>query len=342
MHSDKPMTKKISALAKKKILHKIIIFLILILLIALIAYFYKRGAFENAKNSVQSFVENQIGDTVIKEKLESFFTDENQPGEEEPYVVSNDTETLIDLPEGLELPVCGAKNHADDHELRKFNYYSICYREAYEQAEWSAYSISYFQLVKEATRSNDFRADGEISTGSASLADYKGSGFDRGHLTPAADMSFDALAMSETFFMSNMSPQAPQFNRGIWKELEAEVRQWTAKFGKVYVVSGPVLDKPASAFKAIGENGVSVPDFYYKVILVPLYKDDEDKATLEDSKSVMSIGFIIPNEKCEDDFWSYAVCVDAVEAATGLDFYSLLPDEVEGEVEKAFDLDLWK
>ena len=117
----------------------------------------------------------------------------------------------------LEVPLCGLNNHQIDHELRKFQNYSLCYRETYEQAEWSAYCLTSNQLVKNADRTNDFRPDNRISTQSASLADYKGSGYDRGHLTPAADMSFSEQAMSETFYMSNMSPQEPQFNRGIWE-----------------------------------------------------------------------------------------------------------------------------
>lgn len=109
-------------------------------------------------------------------------------------------ESFIQLSTNLEIPSCAAKNHSEDHEIRRFENYTICYRESYEQAEWSAYCISDYQLVKNADRSNDFRADPIISTGSADLADYRKSGFDRGHLTPAADMSFDSKAMSDTFF----------------------------------------------------------------------------------------------------------------------------------------------
>ena len=236
------------------------------------------------------------------------------------------------LPAGLEVPVCGLKNHAPDHELRNFTHYALCYREAYEQAEWSAYELTADELVKNASRSNDFRQDDMISTQSATPADYKGSGYDRGHLTPAADMAFDELAMSETFYMSNMSPQAPQLNRGVWKHLEAQIRTWASRFGKVYVVSGPVLDKPASDYAAIGTNKVSVPEYYYKTVLAPS----------EDGMTVLAIGFIIPNQKCEDSFWSYAVPVDKVEQATGLDFYALLDDRIEDAAEASADTAPWK
>ena len=248
---------------------------------------------------------------------------------------------LVQLTENLQVPECGLKNHSADHELREFKYYSLCYRETYEQAEWSAECIKSSMLQKNATRSNDFRPDDKISTGSATLADYKSSGYDRGHLVPAADMSFDADAMSETFYMSNMSPQAPQFNRGIWVNLETQVSAWAQKFGKIYVVSGPVLNKSAQEFPSIGKNQVSVPEFYYKVILAPIYKNEEDKNTPEDSESVMAIGFIIPNQKCEKEFWDYAVSIDEVENITNIDFFPQLEDSLEKQVESAFKLENW-
>ena len=305
---------------------KVFLFFLLVLIVT--AYFYKREYFSDVKDYVKSYAENLI------EEAASFSSDEKIPAEPE--------KKHILLAQGLELPLCPAKEHAEDHEIRNFTNYSICYRESYEQAEWSAYSLSYLQLEKNAARSNDFSPDPAISTGSASLSDYKGSGYDRGHLTPAADMAFSELAMSESFYMSNMSPQAPQFNRGIWKDLEAQVRLWVERFGKVYVVSGPLLDKASEFYKTIGENKVAVPKAYYKVILVPLYEDDADKASLEDSASIMALGFIIPNQKCDEDFWSYAVSIDKVESATGLDFYSLLPDALENEVESQISLDSWK
>lgn len=248
----------------------------------------------------------------------------------------------IILYEGLEIPICGANHNVPNHEIRNFQNYSLCYREAYEQAEWSAYSLSSKQLVKNTERTNDFRPDPLISTQSASLADYKGSGYDRGHLTPAADMSFSERAMSETFYMSNMSPQAPQFNRGIWMYLESQVRTWAAKFGKVYVVSGPILEKPANSYHVIGSNKVAIPEYYYKVILAPLYKDAQDLNTPEDSENIIAIGFIIPNEKCDNTFWDYAVSIDEVENRTGLDFFSLLDDDIEEFVESKVIIKDWK
>ena len=135
-----------------------------------------------------------------------------------------------------------------------------------------------------------------------------------------------------------MSPQKGGLNRGIWKDLETEVRLWAKNFGRVYVVSGPILEKPAAEYQSIGENQVAVPEFYYKVILAPLYANEADRATPEDAENVIALGFIFPNEKCTGTLDDYAVTVDEVEARTRLDFFSMLEDKVENEAEANCEL----
>ena len=163
---------------------------------------------------------------------------------------------------------------------------------------------------------NDFREDPLIITGSASLADYKGSGFDRGHLAPAADFKFDAGAMSESFYMSNMSPQRPSFNRGIWKRLEEQVREWASENDSLFIITGGVLTEN---LHVIGENESTVPNLYYKIIFYP----DELKAT----------AFVLPNEKVLDPLESFVVTIDSVESITGIDFFPDLPDDLESRIE---------
>ena len=220
--------------------------------------------------------------------------------------------------------------------------YKICYRETYEQPEWAAYLLTKEMLTKNSQRTNDFRPDPKISTGSATLADYRGSGYSRGHLAPAADFAYDSQAISETFYMSNMSPQTTDFNGGIWQELESQVRYWAKRFSRVYVISGPVLEKKASEYKSIGANKVSVPEYYYKAILAPVYKNASDRSSPEDSKSVMVIGFIMPNELREDSIWNYAVSIDEIENRTGLDFFSILDDELEEKLENTVKTTPWQ
>ena len=114
--------------------------------------------------------------------------------------------------------------------------------------------------LRAAKRGDDFRPDPAVPTGSATPQDYTRSGYDRGHLAPAADMSFSVKTMSESFYMSNMSPQAPQFNRGIWSKLEKQVRHFATKEKRIVVVTGPIL--PVEKTITIGANKVTVPQYF--------------------------------------------------------------------------------
>lgn len=140
-------------------------------------------------------------------------------------------------------------------------------------------------------------------------------------------MKMSSGSMSESFYMSNMSPQVPGFNRGIWAKLESYVRTWAFDNESIYVVTGPVLTK--DTYPTIGDNEVAVPEFYFKVILD--YTGDEIKA----------IGFILPNSKSSTPLQEYAVTVDDVEVFTGIDFYPTLPDTIEESLESAVDTSLW-
>jgi endonuclease G len=159
------------------------------------------------------------------------------------------------------------------------------------------------------------------------LQDYRRSGYDRGHLAPAADMAFSVQTMADSFFMSNMSPQKPAFNRGIWKRLEEQVRQIAIREKAIYVVTGPILPKKKTV--TIGANQVTVPTHYYKVIfdLTPPRK---------------MIGFILPNEGSDRPLEDFAVTVDVVEKATGLDFFSALPKAVQERFESTISISAWE
>ena len=142
---------------------------------------------------------------------------------------------IIGYSQASHFPIC------DSCEIVEHENYSLCYNENYEQASWVFYELTKDEVVGDLERTDDFREDPLVSTGSASLEDYVGSGYDRGHIAPAADMEFSATAMSESFYMSNMSPQHPSFNRGRWKSLESEVRKWAYSREAIWVTSGPVL-----------------------------------------------------------------------------------------------------
>ena len=156
--------------------------------------------------------------------------------------------------------------HDKDDIIVQHTGYTLCYDEEHEQPRWVAYLLTADEVFSdESSRADNFREDPSIPTGSATLNDYKGSGYDRGHLIPAADQKWSAAAMDDSFFLSNMSPQTHAFNAGIWSDLESAVRTMAAQNQEICVVTGPVLtDGP---YKTIGSSKVSVPNFYYKVIL---------------------------------------------------------------------------
>ena len=165
-------------------------------------------------------------------------------------------------------------------QVVKHTGFSLLYNEKHEQAGWVAYDLTRQETNKLFERSDRFVADPKVMTGTATDKDYEGSGYDRGHLAPASDMGWSATAMAESFFYSNISPQIPGFNRGIWKRLEGLVRSWAIEYDTVYVVTGPIL---RSGLPTLGPNQVSVPEHYYKVILD--YTEP----------GIKGIGFILPN-----------------------------------------------
>ena len=252
--------------------------------------------------------------------LFNFFT-----GDDAPTIEFPERETSAYAGEEHFLP--SAVKGSDVYHYRN---YSLSYNDAYEQADWVAYVLTKDNLVKPWQQRNDnFRPDVAIRTGSATPEDYRGSGYDRGHLVPAADMAYDAAAMDETFLLSNITPQARNFNQGIWRELEELTRDWAKKFGRLYVVSGPVLTREPKGY--IGrDNEVAIPAAYFKVLLD---LDDPERK---------GIAFLLDNEVNYEPLYKFATSIDAVEALTGLNFFEdFMPEELETELEGSYNIDLW-
>ena len=216
---------------------------------------------------------------------------------------------------------------ANENEIISHYGYFLSYNEQHEQANWVAYELTSAETNRVVERSNSFRVDAAVSTGTATASDYKGSGFDRGHLAPAADMSWSAVTEVESFYYSNMSPQRPGFNRGIWRSLEALIRNWAVENGALLIATGPLLTDDLG--KIGYYNQVSVPDYYWKVVID--YSMPELKG----------IGFILPNQKGEHSLQYYAQPIDKIEAITGIDFFHLLPDSIENVLESTVSLDDW-
>jgi endonuclease G, mitochondrial len=214
-----------------------------------------------------------------------------------------------------------------DQKILKKTAMQISFSVTHKQAYWVAYPLSISKSTK-IKRTNKFVADPEITkTGQASNADYKKSGYDKGHLAPAADMSWSLKTMTESFYFSNMSPQKPQFNRVIWKNLAELVRTWAQKYGKIYIATGPILD---SFIEYIGKGKIGAPTYFYKTILY-----------YNPPKQAKAIAFIMKNEGSTKPLSFFAVSVDELEKRTNIDFFYQLPDDVENKVEAKSEFNIW-
>ena len=204
--------------------------------------------------------------------------------------------------------------------------YSLSYSETHEQAEWVAYELKKSHLSNSNFKRPYFEIDEAVKTGAAHWRNYKNSGYDRGHLCPAGDRRYSQKAHDETFLTSNISPQDHEFNSGIWNTLEQKVRYWASKYDGVFVVTGGILK---GNMKTIGDENVSVPNQFYKVLI--------DNNT---GKTKM-IAFLMPHENSEKPLYEFVVSVDEIEALTGIDFFPELDDAIENKLEASSSYKGW-
>lgn len=204
--------------------------------------------------------------------------------------------------------------------------YSLSYIESHEQAEWVAYSLDIHDLNKSANYDRPyFNQDKKVKSKSAHWRNFKNSGYNKGHLCPAADRKANFEDYEATFLTSNASPQLYEFNAGIWNRLEQKVRYWSARYDGLYVVTGGVL---TDGLKTIGSENVAVPDFFYKIILT------------KDGKNML--GFLLPHKESDKPLYNYIVSVDSIESITGIDFFPELEDTIEDELEKGNGYSNWR
>lgn len=212
------------------------------------------------------------------------------------------------------------------NQILTYTQFTLSYNEEHEQADWVAYELTSDEVAMEEDRCNCFKSDKNVITKSASKNDYLNSGFDLGHLSPAADNNISKKANKESFKMSNISPQLPGFNRGIWKQLEAWVRAQALLYGSVYVITGPVF---VNNLGAIGKNNVTIPGYFYKVLL----RQDEQK--------MISIAFLVPHLACNYDIKEYVVPINSIETLTGIDFFPDLNNSAENKIESQYQPNSW-
>jgi endonuclease G len=205
--------------------------------------------------------------------------------------------------------------------------YTVSYNSDWKTPNWVAYELTKEEVKGTVSRYDAFMPDPEVSyENSATTYDYSNSGWDRGHMAPAADMKWSEQAMKESFFLSNICPQNSNLNRGIWNDLEEQVRELVRQKGKIYVVCGPIMSKQ---HKTIGTNKVAIPDAFFKVLL----------QNTNDNWS--AIAFMFANESGRKLLSTYAMSVEDMQIITDIDFFPALPDDIEQKVESEVNFTKW-
>ena len=191
------------------------------------------------------------------------------------------------------------------------------------------------------SRTNNFRVDSQIKSGSSEEKDYflktklpsgkytyDGFGYDRGHLAPSADFKWSKTALSDSYYYSNMSPQLPEFNRKGWANIEGFLRSYVYENETdLLVVTGPFYNENVNKSER-SINNMSIPDYFFKVAV--------------DLKNMLGVGFLVPHEKLTSPIESYMFSIDSIEAFTGYDFNFQLPDSTENKLEKEMEVKSWQ
>ncbi len=216
----------------------------------------------------------------------------------------------------MEIPVMSAKKQG---QVIHRTGYTLAYDAKTRTPQWVAWELTKKETQGTEERSNDFQPDPDVKGAKVVTKDYSHSGYDRGHMAPAADMKWSKKAMKESFYMSNICPQDHNLNTSDWGELENKSRQWARRFGKVYIVCGPIYNGKRNEY--IGDHRVKVSDAFFKVVLI------------NEKKKQCAMGFYFENEAGERKLQEYLVPVDRLEQLTGMDFFSALPDNLEDRLE---------
>ena len=210
--------------------------------------------------------------------------------------------------------------------LRKKSYV-VSYNQDTRMPNWVAWQLTAEHTDGELKRMNNFHEEENCPSPRATLQDYKGSGWSRGHMCPAGDNKWSRDAMYDSFSLVNVCPQDSKLNSGVWNSLEMDCRQWARQYGEVYIVCGPVLMK--RQHETIGPNKVVVPEAFFKVVLCMVGKPK-------------AFGVVVRNNEGTKKRDLYYNSVDDVERLTGLDFFPSLPDDIEKVVEAEVNMDEWR
>lgn len=205
--------------------------------------------------------------------------------------------------------------------------YIVSYNRDTKIPNWVAWNLTADHTDGPYNRLGNFHEDEDVMQPRATIEDYRGCGWSRGHMCPAGDNKWDESAMYDTFSLTNVCPQNANLNSGLWNSIEMDCRKWARRFGDVYIICGPVFMN--REHEIIGGNQIYVPEAFFKVVLCLNGKPK-------------GIGFIIRNTDGNKKHDLYYNTIDQVERITGMDFFPALIDEIEEEVESEADINDWR
>ena len=229
----------------------------------------------------------------------------------------------------LEIPALGNKVPG---QILSYKGFTVSYNKNTRLPNWVAYELTATEVAGDLPRKDKFRPDPAAKGPQANKEDYRNSGWDRGHMAPAADMKWSTEAIEESCYFTNICPQNPQLNGGDWKDLEEQCRKWADKYGNLYIACGPIILN--NEHGTIGANKVVIPDKFYKVVLARI------------NGEYKGMGFIFHNSPLRKSkisgkppvsrpLESYLVSIDEVETITGIDFFPALPADTQNRVESS-------
>ena len=205
--------------------------------------------------------------------------------------------------------------------------YALGYNFSRKSADWVAYRLTpAIHNSANVERQNDSRIDTDIpAIYQTTPDDYDEPIYDQGHLANSESLDASIQMNSETFLLTNMSPQLPGLNRAGWKGLENRERKWTDQRGELYIYSGAMF---VGGVKAIIGNGVPVPTHYYKILFDPARNE--------------AIAFLFPHTDIKtSELNGFLTSIDTIELLTGLNFLSVLPDVEEEQIERVKLVNQW-
>lgn len=211
-------------------------------------------------------------------------------------------------------------------QIVEYEGFRVSFNRENRTPNWVAWELLGTETEGDVKRSNNFWYDDRVK-GCPTTYDYSNSGYDRGHLCPAADQKWSEQAMIDCFSMANMAPQDHALNAGAWQTLEKKERQWAQRDSAIVIIAGPIYE-PGDR-QTIGDSEVRVPSAFYKVMIAPYVERPR------------GIGFIYPNMSAPGNMRDYAMSIDEVEGITGIDFFFNLPDDIEEQIESTFSFKEW-